>query len=96
MQGTSDLNTQVHDKVSAPPHNYIATYFWLEEQFKANALIHFGTHGSEFFLPGKSDGLSQRDWPDIIMGGDAELQSVDHRKHGRVVAGASPHVRRVD
>ena len=31
-------------------------------------LCHFGTHGSEFFLPGKPNGLSKRDWPDIIMG----------------------------
>jgi cobaltochelatase CobN len=40
----------------------------LQEKFKTNAVVHFGTHGSEFFLPGKPNGLSKRDWPDIIMG----------------------------
>lgn len=66
--GREALGMQVHDKATAPPHNYVATYFWLEEQFKANAVIHFGTHGSEFFLPGKPNGQSNHDWPDIIMG----------------------------
>jgi cobaltochelatase CobN len=65
----SSINTLTHDKLVPPPHNYLATYFWLEEGFKADALIHFGTHGSEFFLPGKDVGLSDRDWPDIIIGG---------------------------
>lgn len=67
--GKEALNSQAHDKTTAPPHNYLATYFWLEESFKANALIHFGTHGSEFALPGKPSGLAQGDWPDVIMGG---------------------------
>ena len=40
----------------------------MEQKFKANSLIHFGTHGSEFALPGKPSGLSSYDWPDIIMG----------------------------
>lgn len=68
-QGKEALGAQAHDKVTAPPHNYLATYFWLEEQFKANAVVHFGTHGSEFMLPGKPSGLSGHDWPDILMGG---------------------------
>jgi cobaltochelatase CobN len=51
-----------------PPHNYMATYFWLEKSFQANAVVHFGTHGSEFALPGKANGLARRDWPDILMG----------------------------
>ncbi|HID30832.1 MAG TPA: cobaltochelatase subunit CobN, partial [Desulfobacterales bacterium] len=64
----SALGAQVHDKLTPPPHNYLATYFWLQERFKADALVHFGTHGSEFTLPGKAVGLSRADWPDIIMG----------------------------
>ena len=32
-------------------------------------MVHFGTHGSEFMLPGKPNGLSADDWPDILMGG---------------------------
>ena len=51
-----------------PPHNYLATYFWLQESFRADAMIHFGTHGTEFILPGKATGLSDVDWPDIVLG----------------------------
>ncbi len=68
VHGKEDIGQQMHDKTTAPPHNYLATYFWLEEEYGANALVHFGTHGSEFALPGKPTGLSRRDWPDIAMG----------------------------
>ena len=68
VHGKEGLNEQAHDKTTTPPHNYLATYFWLQEGFKASAVVHFGTHGSEFFLPGKPNGLSRRCWPDIIMG----------------------------
>ncbi|AMV32952.1 Aerobic cobaltochelatase subunit CobN [Pirellula sp. SH-Sr6A] len=62
------VSSQTHDKVTAPPHNYMATYFWLEQEYQADAVVHFGTHGSEFALPGKPNGLVRRDWPDILMG----------------------------
>ncbi len=68
LRGEAHDPSLLHDGKVPPPHNYLATYFWLEEQFHANALIHFGTHGSEFALPGKPVGLSDRDWPDILMG----------------------------
>lgn len=67
-QTVTALASQTHDKLTPPPHNYLATYFWLQEGFEADALIHFGTHGSEFLLPGKPDGLVQGDWCDIIFG----------------------------
>ena len=68
LHGKDGANAQAHDKVTTPPHNYLATYFWLEHEYGAQAVIHFGTHGSEFALPGKPNGLSQRDWCDVIMG----------------------------
>lgn len=64
----SALNAQTHDVRTPPPHNYLATYFWLQESFQANAMIHFGTHGSEFLLPGKSEALTSHDWCDQLMG----------------------------
>ena len=67
-QTASAINTQTHDKLTPPPHNYLATYFWLQEEFGADALIHFGTHGSEFLLPGKPDALTASDWCDIVIG----------------------------
>jgi cobaltochelatase CobN len=68
LRGEAHDTSLLHDKLVPPPHNYLATYFWLEEQFQANALVHFGTHGSEFVLPGKPSGLSDYDWPDILLG----------------------------
>ena len=68
LHGREDASSQTHDKLTSPPHNYLATYFWLEQEFGANAVIHFGTHGSEFALPGKPNGLARRDWCDVIMG----------------------------
>jgi len=68
LRGEAHDPSLLHDGKVPPPHNYLATYFWLQEQFRADALIHFGTHGSEFVLPGKAVGLSGGDWPDILMG----------------------------
>ncbi|HOJ72388.1 MAG TPA: cobaltochelatase subunit CobN [Phycisphaerae bacterium] len=58
----------VHSRTVPPPHNYLAFYFWLQEQFGAHALVHFGTHGSDFYLPGKEIFLSGDCFPDVIVG----------------------------
>ena len=67
-QTVTALSAQTHDKLTPPPHNYLATYFWFQEGFAADALVHFGTHGSEFLLPGKPEALVAGDWCDIIFG----------------------------
>ena len=36
--------------------------------FKADALVHFGTHGSLEFTPRKQVALSSNDWPDRLVG----------------------------
>ena len=36
--------------------------------FGADALIHFGTHGSLEFTPGKQVALCHDDWPDRLIG----------------------------
>lgn len=58
----------IHGADVAPPHSYIAPYLWAQKGFKANAFIHFGTHGSLEFTPGKQTALSQNDWSDCLMG----------------------------
>ncbi|WP_145215924.1 cobaltochelatase subunit CobN [Planctomycetes bacterium TBK1r] len=68
LRGEAHDASLVHDLRVPPPHNYLATYFWLQKGFKTDAVVHFGTHGSEFMLPGKPTGLSQHDWPDILLG----------------------------
>lgn len=57
----------LHDPDVPPPHQYIATYKWLSRVFKADVVIHVGTHGNLEFLPGKSSGLSCACFPDIAI-----------------------------
>ncbi len=58
----------LHSRDVPPPHNYLAFYWWLQTEWKADALIHWGTHGSLELLPGKENGLSKDDWSDICVG----------------------------
>lgn len=57
----------VHGADVPPPHAYIASYLWLQKGFQADALIHFGTHGSLEFTPGKQAALSREDWADCLV-----------------------------
>lgn len=66
-EGTNDFQV-VHGTEQAPPHSYIAPYLWIQHGFKADALVHFGTHGSLEFTPKKQVALSNLDWPDRLVG----------------------------
>jgi cobaltochelatase CobN len=50
------------------PHQYIAFYKWVEHVFKADVIVHVGTHGTIEWLPGKEIGLSRDCYPDIAIG----------------------------
>ncbi|MDR1274171.1 MAG: cobaltochelatase subunit CobN, partial [Odoribacteraceae bacterium] len=58
----------VHGTNAAPPPSYIAPYLWARHGFKADALVHFGTHGSLEFTPKTQVALSSDDWPDRLVG----------------------------
>lgn len=58
----------LHDPEVPPPHQYLATYQYLESGFGADVLVHVGTHGNLEFLPGKSVALSESCYPDIAIG----------------------------
>ena len=51
----------------APTHAFAAFYRWLREDFAADALLHFGTHGALEFMPGKQAGMSGECWPDRLV-----------------------------
>ena len=51
----------------APTHAFSAFYRWIKEDFGANAVLHFGTHGALEFMPGKQTGLSASCWPDRLI-----------------------------
>ncbi|NKC33815.1 magnesium chelatase subunit H [Falsiroseomonas selenitidurans] len=52
----------------APTHAFSAFYRWLREDFGAQAVLHFGTHGALEFMPGKQAGMSAACWPDRLIG----------------------------
>jgi magnesium chelatase subunit H len=52
----------------APTHAFSAFYRWVREDFDADAILHFGTHGAVEFMPGKQVGLSAACWPDRLLG----------------------------
>ena len=56
------------EKGFAPTHAFSAFYRWLREDFGANAVLHFGTHGALEFMPGKQNGMSAGCWPDRLIG----------------------------
>ena len=57
-----------HDRSQGPSGEYQAFYHWIREGFRADALIHFGTHGTLEFLPGKQNGMMGDCWPDRLIG----------------------------
>ena len=58
----------LHDPDIPPPHQYMATYRFLERDFGVDAVVHVGTHGNLEFLPGKGVGLSGDCYPDLAIG----------------------------
>merc|ERR1711988_1564072 len=54
-------------KSASPHHGFAAYYTYLEEIFKADAVLHFGTHGSLEFMPGKQVGMSGECYPDRLI-----------------------------
>ena len=57
-----------HDISRVPCHGYVAFYLWLQDAFKADAIIHIGAHGTLEWLPGKSVALSKNCWPEVLSG----------------------------
>ncbi len=83
-----------HDLSAMPDHPYLAAYLYVREVFGADALIHFGTHGTQEWLPGKDRGLSVDDLPFIAVGDlpvfypyiqDNVAEAMQARRRGRAV-----------
>jgi cobaltochelatase CobN len=62
-----NLKKLYHSKSLAPHHQYVAFYLWLKRDFKADAIIHLGTHGTHEWLSGKEAGLSGKDAPEVLI-----------------------------
>jgi magnesium chelatase subunit H len=53
---------------ASPHHGFAAYYTYLEKVWQADAVLHFGTHGSLEFMPGKQMGMSGECYPDNLIG----------------------------
>ncbi|NET39131.1 MAG: cobaltochelatase subunit CobN, partial [Cyanothece sp. SIO1E1] len=51
-----------------PTHDYLAFYYWVQQQFAAQAIVHVGKHGNLEWLPGKSIALSTNCYPEVALG----------------------------
>ncbi len=56
----------LHEPNIAPPHHWLATYWYLQKQI--DALVTMGADGPLEYLPGKRAGLSERCFPNISLG----------------------------
>ncbi len=53
---------------ASPHHGFAAYYTYLNQVWGADAVLHFGTHGSLEFMPGKQMGMSADCYPDNLIG----------------------------
>lgn len=69
LRSTFDRATKVqHDVLTPPPHSYIAAYLWYRNEFKADAVVHMGRHGTLEWLPGKHVGQAGWDASEALLG----------------------------
>merc|ERR1712166_1349961 len=53
----------LYAKSASPHHGFAAYYTYVEKVFEADAVLHFGTHGSLEFMPGKQVGMAGTYYP---------------------------------
>lgn len=58
----------VHGTDRDPQDNFQQAYYWIQRDFAADALIHFGTHGGLEYTPRKQVALCANDWPERLVG----------------------------
>lgn len=83
-----------HDTRQPPDHAYLAAYLYLRDVAGVDALIHFGTHGTQEWTPGKDRGLSVDDYPFLAAGDlpifypyiqDNVAEAIQAKRRGRAV-----------
>lgn len=97
----ADSAGKYHDMELLPHHQYLAMYEWIRDVFKADAVIHLGTHGTLEFLPGKECAMSSSCYPDMLMddsvhiylyysGNPSEAMIAKRRSHACIVSYMPP------
>jgi len=64
----ADPSLNYHAPDLEPPHDYLAVYQWLRQEFGVQAVVHVGKHGNLEWLPGKGVGLSAGCFPEVALG----------------------------
>ncbi len=91
----------VHGVPSPPPYPYVNAYLWARHVFGADALMHFGTHGSLEFTPRKQVALSANDWGEALIapyphfyyytiGNVGESMMAKRRSYGSLISYITP------
>ena len=69
LRGSADkMEQDIHSPILFTQHQYIAYYRWLKDVFRADVIVHVGTHGTLEWLPGKNTGMSNKCNPDFVLG----------------------------
>jgi cobaltochelatase CobN len=63
-----DRRASYHDPTLPPRHALIAFGLWLRHNFRADALLHMGAHGTLEWLPGKAVALTDSCFPEAVVG----------------------------
>lgn len=58
-----------HDNLTPPHPQYLAFYTWLRKVWRADVIVHVGTHGTFEFLKAKENAVSTRCFPDLMLEG---------------------------
>lgn len=96
-----EIDKTYHDKTLPPHHQYMAFYKWIKDEFKADAVIHVGTHGTLEFLKGKECGMSKDCYPDKLIadiphmylyycGNPSEATIAKRRSHANIISYQPP------
>ncbi|EYS95409.1 cobalamin biosynthesis protein CobN [Cupriavidus sp. SK-4] len=88
----SDEKALYHSTTTPLNHFYMAAYLWAREG--REALVHYGTHGTQEWTPGKERGLSVTDQPYLVLGSvpviypyivDDVGEAIQAKRRGRAV-----------
>ncbi|NPA24212.1 MAG: cobaltochelatase subunit CobN [Deltaproteobacteria bacterium] len=96
-----------HDPSIYPHHQYLAVYLWLQHGFRADAVIHLGTHATYEWNPGKQAGLSPACAPEVLIGDIPSLypyivddvgEGIQAKRRGRgvMISHLTPMLKEVD
>jgi cobaltochelatase CobN len=67
-QTFEEAASTAHDPETPVPHQYVAAYLWYRHEFKADAVVHVGRHGTLEWLPGKQTAQAGWDASEVLLG----------------------------